>query len=102
MTTKITAIIGNPASPDDFEADPSVLVTRARKMPGFQRMESTQVWPKEDGSPTPAYRPLGLYSSDSDSASRAVTTPEAGDFFQRAFEMATGGAGALFADVEES
>ena len=58
MTTKITAIIDNPASPDDFEADPSVLVTRAR--------------------------------------------PEAGDFFQRAFEMAAGGAGALFADGEES
>ena len=62
MTTKITAIIDNPASPDDFEADPSVLVTRARKMPGFQRMETTQVWAKEDGNPTPAYRPLGLYS----------------------------------------
>jgi hypothetical protein len=104
MTTKITAIIDNPASPDDFEADHSVLVTRARKMPGFQRMETTKVWPKEDGSPTPAYRPLGLYSSDSgsDSASRAVTTPEASDFFQRAFEMAAGGAGAPFADVEES
>ena len=61
MTTKITAIIDNPASPDDFEADLSVLVTRARKMPGFQRMETTEVWPKEDGSPTPAYdrcRPL--------------------------------------------
>ena len=102
MTTKITAIIDNPGSPDDFEADPSVLVTRARKMPGFQRIESTQVWPEEDRSPTPSYRPLGRYFSGSASASRAVTTPEAGDFFQRAFEMATGGAGALFADVEES
>ena len=102
MTTKITATIDNPASPDDFEAEHSVLVTRARKMPGYQRMETTKVWPKEEGSPTPAYRPLGLYSSDCDGASRAVTTPEAGDFFQREFEMATGGAGALFADVEES
>ena len=54
-------------------------------------------WEPYAGVPT-----LGLFFSDSDSASRAVTTPEAGDFFQRAFEMATGGAGALSADVEES
>ena len=63
MTTKITAIIDNPASPDDFEAEHSVLVTRARKMPGFQRMETTKVWPKEDGQPyagVPTFRPLLL------------------------------------------
>ncbi len=58
--------------------------------------------PARPGSPTPAYTVVDLYLPDYDSASRAVTTPEAGDFFQRAFEMATGGARAVFADIEES
>jgi hypothetical protein len=31
------------------------------------------VWPKEDGSPTPAYRLLDLYFTDYDTASAAVS-----------------------------
>ena len=101
MATKITTIFENPASPDHFEAASRSLVTYARKIPDSLRMETSEVWPKEDDSPTPAYL-VDLYLPDYDSASRAVTTPEAGDFFQRAFEMATGGARAVFADIEES
>ena len=33
----------------------------ARKLPGLTRLQSSKVWPKEDGSPTPAYRLLDLY-----------------------------------------
>jgi len=102
MTTKITVIFDNPTSPEQFEAGYPDLIARARKIPGVLRMETSKVWPKEDGSPTPAYRLIDLYLPDYDTASAAVTTPEAAEFFPRAFEMATGGARAVFADVEES
>ncbi|SMF39001.1 hypothetical protein L603_004400000040 [Cellulosimicrobium cellulans J34] len=39
---------------------------------------------------------------DYDAASAAVGTPEMQAFLPRAFELATGGARAVFADVEES
>jgi hypothetical protein len=73
-----------------------------RASPGLQRLESAKVWPKEDGTPTPAYRTLELYFNDYDAASEAVKTPEAGAFFPTIFELATGGVRILFADVEES
>jgi len=61
MTTKITLIFDNPESPDEFEAAYPDLVARARKIAGVLRMETSKVWPKEDGTPTPgvpADRPL--------------------------------------------
>jgi hypothetical protein len=102
MTTKITVMFDNPTSPEDFEAAYADLLDRARKIPEVLRMETAKVWPKEDGSPTPAYRSIDLYLPDYDTASRAVTTPEAAEFFPRAFELATGGARAVFFDIEES
>jgi hypothetical protein len=65
-------------------------------------METSKIWPKEDGTPTPAYRLIDMYLADYDSASTAVTTAEAAEFFPRAFEIATGGARAVFAEIEES
>jgi hypothetical protein len=102
MTTKITIIFDNPASPEDFETAYPDVLDRARKIPGVLKIETSKVWPKEDGTPTPAYRLLDLYLPDYDAASQAVTTPEAADFFGPAFELATGEAKVLFADVEES
>ena len=102
MTTKITIIFDNPESPDDFEAGYENLIAKARKIPYVLRMETAKVWPKEDGTPTPAYRLIDLYLPDYDTASQAVTTAEAGEFFPRAFELGTGGARAVFAEVEES
>jgi hypothetical protein len=58
------------------------------------------VWPKEDGSPTPAYRILDLHFADYDSASQAVTTEQAGAFFPTLAELATGGVRIVFADLE--
>lgn len=66
------------------------------------RIESAKVWPKEDGSPTPAYRLIDFYLPDYATASTAVTTAEAGEFFPLAFELATGGARAVFTELEES
>ena len=102
MPTKITIIFDNPESPEASEAAYPDLLAKARKIPGVQRIETSKVWPKDDGTPTPAYRLIDMYLPDYDAASEAVTTPEAGVFFSEAFELATGGARAVFADIEES
>jgi hypothetical protein len=102
MTTKITVIFDNPESPQDFDSAYPDLLAQARKIPGVLRIETARVWPMEDGSATPAYRLIDMYLSDYDEACEAVTRPQAGEFFPRAFELATGGARAVFAEVEES
>ena len=61
MPTKITVIYDQPQDPDAFEAGYSDQLALAAKMPGIERLESSKVWPKEDGTPTPAYRLLDLY-----------------------------------------
>jgi uncharacterized protein (TIGR02118 family) len=102
VTTKITVIFDNPGSAELFETNYPDLLALARKIPGVQKIETSKVWPKEDGSPTPAYRMVDLYLADYAAASEAVTTPEAGEFFPAAFELATGGARAVFAEIEET
>jgi uncharacterized protein (TIGR02118 family) len=102
VTTKISLIYDNPDDPEAFEAGYPDQLALARKIPGVQRIETSKVWPKEDGTPTPAYRLLDLYFADYDAASDAVTTEEASAFFPRVFELATGGARIVFAHIEGS
>ncbi len=64
MPTKITIIYDNPQDPQAFEAGYPDNLALARVIPGVQRIESAKVWPKEDGSPTPAYRLVDLYFAD--------------------------------------
>lgn len=101
MPTKITAIYENPQDPDAFEASYQEQIALAKKIPGVIRIESAKVWPKEDGSATPAYRVLDMYFTDYNAASKAVTTEEAAAFVPKVFESATGGVRLLFADVED-
>jgi uncharacterized protein (TIGR02118 family) len=100
MTTKITVIYDNPLDPAAFEAGYAEQLELAKQLPGLERFESAKVWPKEDGTPTPAYRLLDLYFADYDSASAAVTTPEAAALLPAIFGLATGGLRITFADVE--
>jgi uncharacterized protein (TIGR02118 family) len=102
MTTKITLIFDNPIDPAAFESAYADLIDHARKFPGLLRMETSKVWPKEDGTPTPAYRMIDLYFADYDAANAAVSTPEMPAFFPRAIELATGGMTGLFSNVEEA
>ena len=103
MPTKITVIYDNPADPTAFEAEyAQSQVELAKKLPGLQRIETSKVWPKEDGTPTPLYRMLDLYFADYDSASAAVATPEAAAFIPGIFGLATGGVRIAFSDIEES
>jgi uncharacterized protein (TIGR02118 family) len=99
--TKITVIYDNPTDPEAFEtAFGEEQLEAARRIPGHIRFESSKVWPKEDGSPTPAHRTIDLYYPDYDAASAAVTTPEAGAFFEALGRLATGGVRILFSDIE--
>jgi uncharacterized protein (TIGR02118 family) len=101
MSTKITIIYDNPTDPAAFEtgyADGQIEL--ARKLPGLESIETSKVWPKEDGSPTPAYRMVDLYFGDYATASAAVTTEQAAALFPSIFGLATGGLTILFSDVE--
>jgi uncharacterized protein (TIGR02118 family) len=102
MPTKITVIYDNPTDPAVFELGYPAQLELAKQLPGLLRIETSKVWPKEDGSATPAYRLIDLYFSDYDSASAAVTTEQAGALFPSIFELATGGVRIAFADIELS
>jgi uncharacterized protein (TIGR02118 family) len=97
--TKITFVYSNPTDPEAFEAAYPDQLALARKLPGLTRLQASKVWPKEDGSPTPAYRVLDLYFTDYASASAA--TAEAGPLVGATFEHATGGVIIAFAEVVE-
>jgi uncharacterized protein (TIGR02118 family) len=103
MPTKITVIYDNPTDPAVFEAGyADNQVALAKALPGLTRIETSKVWPKEDGTATPAYRMMDLYFDSYESASAAVTTPEAAALFPSIFGLATGGVRIAFAEVEES
>jgi uncharacterized protein (TIGR02118 family) len=99
--TKITFVYSNPTDPDAFEAPYPEQLALARKLPGLTRLQASKVWPKEDGSPTLAYRLLDLYFADYAAASYAVTTAEAGALVGATFEYATGGIVIAFAEILE-
>lgn len=97
--TKITFVYSNPTDPDAFEAAYAEQVALARKLPGLTRIQASKVWPKEDGSPTPAYRLLDLYFTDYPAASAAAA--EAGPLVGATLEHATGGVIIAFAEILE-
>ena len=99
MATKITLVIDNPTDPDAFERTYPELVEIAQTLPELRRLESAKVWPKEDGTPTPAHRTLDLYFDSYDAASAAVTTAPAAELF-RALVSSGAPFTALFSDVE--
>jgi uncharacterized protein (TIGR02118 family) len=101
MSMKITVIYDNPESADVFEGGYPDQVRLARRLPGVERVQSARVLPKEDGSPTPAYRLFDMYFADYDTASKAVATPEAAEFVAQVKKLATGGVRIVFAEIEE-
>lgn len=100
---KITFIIENPTNPADFESKyaekiPGLLSS----IPGIIKLETSKVHPKEDGSPTPAYRMIDLYFDSYDSACDAVKSAEAGQLFPAVFGISDKGLSILFSEVESS
>lgn len=100
MDTKITLIYNNPVDEAAFEAGYQAQFDLASALPGLTRIETSKVWPKEDGTPTPAYRMVDLYFPDYATASAAVTTAQAGELFANVQTIASAGLTILFADVE--
>jgi uncharacterized protein (TIGR02118 family) len=97
--TKISFVYSSPADPDAFETAYPDQIALARKLPGLTRLQASKVWPKEDGSPVPAYRLLDLYFTDYAAASAAAA--EAGPLVAATAEHATGGFMIAFAEVLE-
>lgn len=95
--TKITFVYSNPTDPAAFERAYPDQLALARKLPGLIRLQASKVWPKEDGSPTPAYRLLDLYFADYAAASAAAA--EAGSLVGATLEHSTGGVVIAFAEV---
>jgi uncharacterized protein (TIGR02118 family) len=95
--TKISFVYSNPTDPDAFEASYPDQLAMARKLPGLTRLQAAKVWPKEDGTPTPAYRLLDLYFADYAAASNAAA--EAGALVAATRAHATGGFLSVFAEV---
>lgn len=99
MPTKITIIIDNPADPAAFEPVYADVRRAAAALPKLERLESAKVWPKEDGTATPAYRTLDLYFASYEDASAAVTTPAAEQVFGGLIGSGVTITG-LFSDIE--
>ena len=97
MPNKISFVYYNPRDPDAFEAAYPEQLAMARRLSGLTRLQTSRVWPKEDGSPTPAYRLLDLYFADYAAASAAAA--EAGPFVDATLEHATGGVLIAFVQV---
>jgi uncharacterized protein (TIGR02118 family) len=95
--TKISFVYSNPKDPAAFEAAYPQQLALARKLPGLTRLQASKVWPKEDGSPTPAYRLLDLCFADYAAASAAAAKAGAG----ATLEHATGGVVIAFAEILE-
>lgn len=100
MTTKVEIIIDNLESPEAFDAALPDILTKARALPGLRSLESGRVWPKEDGTPTPAFRTLDLLFDGYDEASTATASPEGGAFFGAVVQATGGKITGLFLDVE--
>lgn len=100
MATKVEIIIDNLDSPDAFEAVLPDVLDKARALPGLRGLESSRVWPKEDGTPTPAFRTLDLFFDGYDEASAVTASPEGGAFFGAVIEATGGKITGLFLDVE--
>ena len=92
MASKLTIIVDNPNDPGAFEAHYSSPAYKELlgKIPDIQRVESAKVFPKEDGSPTPAYRTIDVYFSDYATACAALESAEAGEFAGGLAQEATG------------
>jgi uncharacterized protein (TIGR02118 family) len=102
MAVKLTIVVDNPKDPGAFEAvyNSSANKELLAKIPHIQRVESAKVFPKEDGSPTPAYRTLDVYFSDYATACAALASPEAGALAGGLAQAATGGIRFLLSDIE--
>jgi len=70
--TKISFVYSNPTDPDAFETAYADQIALARKLPGLTRLQTSKVWPKEDGSPA---RRTGCWTCTSPTTRRPAPPP---------------------------
>ncbi|MBV8284362.1 MAG: EthD family reductase [Candidatus Eremiobacteraeota bacterium] len=103
MSVKLTVIYDNPKDPAAFERHyRDVHMPIARKIPSVRKVELAKVFPKEDGSPTPAYRTADLYFDSYEAACAAIASAEGQAAIKDALALATGGVRFLLSDIEPS
>ncbi len=101
MSVKLTVVYDNPTDPAAFEEHyKTVHVPLAGRVKGVKRAELAKVFPKEDGSPTPAYRVAELYFDDYKSAVDAIGTPEGQALLGDAQQLGSAGVKFLLCDIE--
>ena len=100
MTTKVEIIIDNLDDPEGFDQVLPQILAKASALPGLRSLESSRVWPKEDGTPAPAFRTLALAFDGYDEASAATASPEGQEFFGLVVGATGGKITGLFLDVE--
>lgn len=101
MPVKLTVIYDNPADPAAFDEHyNSVHVPLAGAIPGVKRAELAKVFPKEDGSPTPAYRVAELYFDDYQAAVDAINSDEGQKTLADAQQIGQAGVQFLLCDIE--
>jgi hypothetical protein len=103
VAVKLTIVVENPNDPGAFEAyyDSPAYQDSLGRIPDIQRVESAKVFPKEDGSPTPAYRTIDIYFSDYGTACAALASPETGELAGGLVQAATGGIRFLLSDIDD-
>ena len=103
MATKLTIVVDNPNDPGAFEAhyNSAAYKELLGKIPDVHRVESAKVFPKEDGSPTPAYRTIDIYFSDYATACATLEFTSGGGAGWRTGPAATGGIRFLLSDIED-
>jgi uncharacterized protein (TIGR02118 family) len=100
MTVKLTVIYDIPTDPDAFEQHYSgEHVTLVPSVPDVQKVETAKVFPKEDGSPTPAYRTADLYFADYDTAVTAISSDAGQKLLADARELGSAGVKFLLSDI---
>ena len=101
MSVKLTVVYDNPKDPAAFEKHyESEHKNLVGKVPNVQKAEMAKVFPKEDGTPTPAYRTADLYFADYATACAALATPESQAVLKDAMALGTGGVRFLLSDIE--
>ncbi|GAA2038584.1 EthD family reductase [Pseudokineococcus marinus] len=100
MAVKLTVIYDNPKDADAFEEHyAGTHAALAAKVPDVQKVETAKVFPKEDGSDTPAYRTADLYFVDYATACAALASPEGQALAADVDAVATGGYRMLLSQV---
>ncbi len=101
MTVKLTVVYDNPTNPDAFEQHYNdVHKPMVGTLPSVQRVELAKVFPKEDGSPTPAYRVADLYFADYDTAVAALSSEQGQALAKDAMQLGQAGVKFLLCEIE--